>query len=117
MNREIPSWLKALMRTVLGHLELCQGILPSAVSDVDLFYGSLRDSHGLEDPYSVYFDLRRKFAASLEVPEGMARRSASGRASPIVAPLDELPADELVYCQAGLCTSGVETIGMSVESQ
>ncbi len=92
------------------------------VSDVDLYYGSLKGLlSGLDDPYSVYFDPEEAedFAASLEGSfEGIgAEIGIKDDRLQIVAPLDGLPAD-----QAGLLPGDwivlideVETTGMSVE--
>lgn len=92
------------------------------VSDVELFYGSLRGLlSGLDDPYSVYFDPEdaETFTNNLEGSfEGIgAEIGIKEDKLQIVAPLDGLPAD-----QAGLLPGdwivlidGVETTGMSVE--
>ncbi len=92
------------------------------VSDVDLYYGSLKGLlAGLDDPYSVYFDPEEaeEFAADLEGSfEGIgAEIGIKDDRLQIVAPLEGLPAD-----QAGLfpgdwivLIDAVETTGMSVE--
>ena len=99
-----------------------EGFYRQPVSDVDLYYGSLKGLvAGLDDPYSVYFDPKeaKEFASSLEGSfEGIgAEIGIKGDHLQIVAPLDGLPAD-----QAGLLPGdwivfidGVETTGMSVE--
>ncbi len=92
------------------------------VSDVDLYYGSLKGLvSGLDDPYSVYFDPEeaQEFAADLEGSfEGIgAEIGIKDDRLQIVAPLEGLPAD-----QAGLLPGdwivlidGEKTTGMSVE--
>ena len=99
-----------------------EGFYRQPVSDVDLYYGSLKGLvSGLDDPYSVYFDPEeaQEFTASLEGSfEGIgAEIGIKDDRLQIVAPLDGLPAD-----QAGLLPGdwivlidGVETTGMSVE--
>ena len=99
-----------------------EGFYRQPVSDVDLYYGSLKGLvSGLDDPYSVYFDPEeaQEFTASLEGSfEGIgAEIVIKDDRLQIVAPLDGLPAD-----QAGLLPGdwivlidGVETTGMSVE--
>lgn len=92
------------------------------VSDIDLFYGSLKGLlSGLDDPYSIYLDPEEaeEFAANLEGSfEGIgAEIGIKDERLLIIAPLDGTPAH-----QAGLLPGdwivlidGVETIGMSVE--
>lgn len=99
-----------------------EGFYRQPVSDVDLYYGSLKGLvSGLGDPYSVYFDPEeaQEFTASLEGSfEGIgAEIGIKDDRLQIVAPLGGLPAD-----QAGLLPGDwivliddVETIGMSVE--
>lgn len=92
------------------------------VSDVDLFYGSLKGLlSGVDDPYSVYFDPEeaKQFTQSLEGSfEGIgAEIGIKDDRLSIIAPLAGMPAQ-----QAGLLPGdwivlidGVETTGMSVE--
>lgn len=99
-----------------------KGFYRQPVSDVDLYYGSLKGLvAGLDDPYSVYFDPEeaKEFTSNLEGSfEGIgAEIGIKDDRLQIVAPLDGLPAD-----QAGLLPGdwivlidGVETTGMSVE--
>ncbi|MCR4314543.1 MAG: S41 family peptidase [Candidatus Uhrbacteria bacterium] len=99
-----------------------EGFYRQPVSDVDLYYGSLKGLvSGLDDPYSVYFDPEeaQEFTASLEGSfEGIgAEIGIKDDRLQIVAPLDGLPADGAGLLPGDwiVLIDGVETTGMSVE--